>query len=68
MWDDEFSESEPKRKLSEFERLKEFFFGKSKSWSDVVVSPHKLDGRCPLCGELGRYHLSVPVCSEHGPY
>lgn len=26
------------------------------------------EGRCPHCGELGRYHLSVPICSLHGPY
>lgn len=25
-------------------------------------------GRCPVCNELGRYHLSTPICSQHGPY
>lgn len=26
------------------------------------------EGLCPYCGQKGRYHLSTPVCSEHGPY
>lgn len=28
----------------------------------------KAEGRCPHCGELGRYHLSVAICSIHGEY
>ena len=26
------------------------------------------EGRCPQCGQLGRYSLSVATCSEHGEY
>lgn len=26
------------------------------------------EGRCPHCGEMGRYHLSTAICSKHGPY
>lgn len=25
-------------------------------------------GKCPQCGELGRYHISATVCSKHGVY
>lgn len=38
---------------------------------DDVRTPPKakpVDGACPQCGELGRYRMSVPVCSKHGPY
>ena len=26
------------------------------------------EGKCPKCGELGKFMLSAPVCSIHGPY
>lgn len=26
------------------------------------------EGRCPFCGELGKFIGCVPVCSHHGPY
>jgi len=26
------------------------------------------EGRCPHCGELGRFITFQPVCSLHGPY
>ena len=28
----------------------------------------KSEGKCPRCGELGRYSLSVAICSSHGEY
>lgn len=26
------------------------------------------EGRCPKCGEMGRYSMSVATCSKHGEY
>lgn len=26
------------------------------------------EGRCPVCGELGRFVNFKPTCSVHGPY
>lgn len=29
----------------------------------------KSEGRCPQCGELGRFdHTLTMICSQHGPY
>jgi hypothetical protein len=41
--------------------------------SSVILSKDmsqdwKREGKCPCCGSLGRYHMSVPICEKHGPY
>ena len=42
----------------------------SKNADEVVAKKKKWrkEGRCPECGELGRFINCVPVCSTHGPY
>ena len=32
------------------------------------ITQWRKDGRCPYCGELGKYINFKPVCSTHGPY
>lgn len=39
-----------------------------KSLYETIEEKWKQEGRCPKCGELGRYSMSVPVCSKHGEY
>lgn len=34
--------------------------GQARQWKE--------EGRCPQCGELGRYHHGAAVCSQHGEY
>lgn len=34
----------------------------------TIQQEWKQEGRCPKCGELGRYSMSVPICSKHGEY
>lgn len=33
-----------------------------------IVDEWKKEGKCTSCGELGRYSMSVPICSKHGEY
>lgn len=33
-----------------------------------IVDEWKKEGKCPSCGQLGRYSMSVPICSKHGEY
>lgn len=44
----------------DMEARKPKYYGISAEWLK--------EGKCPQCGELGRYHLSTPICSRHGPY
>lgn len=53
--------------ISEPDRLREFFFGKPKEYT-WVEKQRKDAGLCPQCGEEGRIHLSVMICSVHGEY
>jgi hypothetical protein len=46
--------------LFEYESKRPKYEGQSLEW-------HR-EGRCPQCGELGRYHLSTAICSKHGTY
>ena len=32
------------------------------------IDQWRKEGRCPYCGELGKFVGLGPVCSEHGPY
>ena len=32
------------------------------------IAEWREEGRCPYCGELGKYVGFQPVCSVHGPY
>lgn len=36
--------------------------------SETYEQKMKSEGRCPKCGELGRYHIGQAICSKHGPY
>lgn len=40
---------------------------KKPKYIDMAYVWHK-EGKCPQCGELGRFHLSAPICSTHGAY
>lgn len=46
--------------IQEAEAKKPKYDTLSKEWYE--------QGRCPKCGETGRYHLSTPICSTHGAY
>lgn len=46
--------------LFEIESARPRHTGQAKTWHS--------EGRCPQCGELGRFHLSAPICSKHGVY
>lgn len=40
-----------------------------KACKDVeIIKQWREEGRCPACGELGRFIGCKPVCSTHGPY
>jgi hypothetical protein len=53
---------------SEYERLRDFFFPRKPQPADLIGEQRLKEGRCPVCGELGYFHLSTMVCTEHGPY
>lgn len=42
----------------------------NKGMQEVIAKMAKWreEGRCPYCGELGRFVGCAPVCSKHGPY
>lgn len=53
----------------EYDALVDFFFPKGPQPDpQSVAAAWKAEGRCPLCGELGRVHMSTFICSIHGPY
>lgn len=65
----EIQEQEPEKTPEEIERerLRNFFFGSSPELPRLAKQ-RKADGKCPVCGEDGRIHLSTFVCSKHGTY
>lgn len=46
--------------MLELNEAKPKYTGQALAW-------HK-EGKCPHCGELGRYSMSVAICSKHGNY
>jgi hypothetical protein len=53
---------------SEYERLRDFFFPRKPQPRSIQSEQWQKEGRCPVCGQLGYFHLSTMVCTEHGPY
>lgn len=51
----------------EREAMRTFFFGMKLSASQLA-DEWRAQGRCPLCGQLGRIHLSTMICTTHGAY
>lgn len=62
-----FETSEQGVEETERDRMRAFFFGQSPKLPTLAES-WKSEGKCPLCGEDGRIHLSTFICSKHGPY
>lgn len=50
--------NEPKIDTTEYQKLREFFFG----------LPSRNYGRCPRCYNEGRIHLSTFICETHGEF
>jgi hypothetical protein len=47
-------------RMQELQDQKRNLTGQAAAW--------QREGRCPDCGELGRFHISQAICSKHGSY
>jgi hypothetical protein len=54
-------------KISEGDKLKEFFFPKS-NLTNPYDEARRLEGKCPKCAMPGRISMSAFVCDIHGEF